>query len=129
MQTTVPSVDAIMEEIRQGLEDTFISEATSLAVASGSSLQTELRKAAATNSLLGRCGGSMRGRLCQLLARPAKPVVEQINLFHAAVCGALGKLAESYRAQVVTEQKVAELEKRLHALEAQYTTILPGDAR
>lgn len=129
MQSNVSTVETIMNEIRSGIEDTTLSEATMAAAASSGNLQAELRKAAETTHLLGRCGGSMRGRLCRLFAGPAKPVVEQLDLFHAAVCGALGKLAESCSAQVKTERKVAELEKRLQALEGRMGATRHGDAR
>lgn len=129
MQSNISTVETIMREIRSGLEDTTLSETTARAAAADSSLQGELRKAAASTSLLGRCGGSLRGRVCRLLAKPARPVVEQIDLFHSAVCAALGKLAECRGAQQETEQKVVELEKRLQALEAHNQTGQHGDNR
>lgn len=129
MQTNVPSVETIMNEIRSGLDDTTLSDATMAAAESGRSIQADLRKASGTASPLGRCGGSLRGRLCRLLAVPAKPVVEQLDLFHAAVCGALGKLVEHSAGQARIGKKVEELEKRLQALEAQPRDAQQKDAR
>lgn len=129
MQTNVPSVETIMNEIRSGLDDTTLSDATLAAAESGRSIQSELCKAAGAASLLGRCGGSLRGRLCRLLAVPAKPVVEQLDLFHAAVCAALGKLAEHSAGQTRIGQRVDEIERRLQALEAQSRDAQQKDAR
>jgi len=129
MQTNVPSVETIMNEIRSGLDDTMLSDSTIAASESGRTLQSELRKAAGAAALLGRCGGSLRGRLCRLLAAPARPVVEQLDLFHAAVCGALGKLAEHSTGQTRIGQKVDALEKRLLELEAQPRNAQQKDVR
>jgi len=129
MQTNEPSVETIMNEIRSGLDDTTLSDTTIAAAESGRTLQSELRKAAGAAALLGRCGGSLRGRLCRLLAAPARPVVEQLDLFHAAVCGALGKLTEHSAGQTRIGQKVEELEKRLQALEAQQRNSQQKDVR
>ena len=128
MPSNVTNVEAIMHEIRSGLEDTVLSEATASAAAD-SSLQSDLRQVAESATVLGRCGGSLRGRLCRLLAKPARPVVEQLDLFHSAVCATLGKLTEGHKTQQVTDRKIAELEHRLQALETQQPTVRHEDER
>jgi len=130
MQTEVPSVETIMNEIRSGLENSLLSETAVAAAAAGSSLQSDLRNIAESASVLGRCGGSRRGRLCRLLASPARPVVEQLDRFHDAVCSALGNLAGRCGEQTETARKVADLERRLQVLEAHFPeTARNGDNR
>lgn len=118
MDEELPAIDAIMKEIRSGLEDTTLSDATAAAAASNFSMQADIRKATATAGVLGRCGGSLRGRLCRLIAPLALPVIEQLNLFHTATVSALSTLAGRTEEQVSTASRVNDIERRLQALEA-----------
>ncbi len=117
MDSELPAVEAIMEEIRRGLADTTLSNATAAAAAVGS-LTGDLRQASSTAGVLGRCGGSLRGRICRLLAPLALPVVEQLDLFHAAVVAALSRLAGQTAEQDAATARMEDLERRLSALEA-----------
>lgn len=118
MKENVLPVETIMHEIRSGLEDTTLSAATAGIAAASLSLQSDLRKSAETAGVLGRCGGSIRGRLCLLLAPLARPVIEQLDLFHAATVSTLSKLAGLADDHVAAIQKTVDLERRVQALEA-----------
>jgi hypothetical protein len=118
MDEPLPAVDAIMNEIRRGLEDTSLSDATAAAIAANCSLQADIRKAAATAGVLGRCGGSLRGRVCRLLAPLALPVIEQLDLFHAAAVSVLSSFAGLSNDHAATAIRVGEIERRLQTLEA-----------
>ena len=130
MQNNTPeSVAALVNEIRSGLDDTTLSDATKAAADTATgSIQHDLQKLAQTASLLGRCGGSLRGRLCLLLSRIARPVVEQVDLFHAAVSSTLVKLAEQSREATGTARKVDALERRIKALESRLADEQSGEA-
>ena len=114
-----PTVEDIMAEIRQGLSDTDLSPATQRHLASLGGLQDSLRQAYTTASLLGRCGGSLRGRLCKLLAPLARPVIEQIDLFHAAIVRSLETIASQSSGNADTKERLAALEQRLAHIESQ----------
>jgi len=130
MQNNTPeSVAALVNEIRSGLDDTTLSDATKAAADTATgSIQHDLQKLAQTASLLGRCGGSLRGRLCLLLSGIARPVVEQVDLFHAAVSSTLVKLAEQSREAAGTARKVDALERRIKALESRLADEQSGEA-
>ncbi len=120
MKHTVPiPVDQIMREIRSGLANTSLSETALAAIVGNASAQAELRKAADTASVLGRCGGSLRGKLCTRIAPLVRPVIEQLDLFHAAVMNTLNRLAGEAAISAETTRKVSELETRLTRLEAE----------
>jgi hypothetical protein len=114
-----PGVCEIMEEIKRGLEDTSLSEATRALAEEVVLKKAALRQAHAYAPVLGRCGGSLSGRLCTWLKPLAKPVLEQIDLFHGAVLGLLEKLVTDNADAAELKLKVQELEKRLRQLEGQ----------
>ncbi len=116
MQAQRLSVETIMEEIRSGLADTRISDDTAAAAAAGS-LSSDVRQAATASGVLGRCGGSLRGRLCLLLAPVARPVVEQLDLFHAAVVRSLSRLEAASTESSGMVSRMEAIERRLTALE------------
>jgi len=120
--STPPDVEAIIAELRQGLDDSAVHAPQTLRDAAHRQLRSSLRKASETADVLGRCGGSMRGKLCKLLAVLAWPVVEQLNLHHSAVVGALSHIRETNRDNAPAEQPPEPwlaIEKRLQALEAE----------
>lgn len=108
-----------MLEVRQGLADTSLSDAARAQAAQWADDQALCQQLHAHASVLGRCGGSLRGRLCRWLAPLVKPVIEQIDLFHAALVRLLEARGAEAEVQEKTRTKVAELEQRLHALEEQ----------
>ena len=115
-----PSVDDIMREIRSGLADTALSEPTLAALDDSRSLPSELRRATESSRVMGRCGGSLRGRLCRLLLPLAWPVVEQLDRFHAAVVAALARLAD--HTAPGTDARLRDLETRIAELESRTGT-------
>lgn len=113
---TKPDVDAIMEEVRRGLQDNEVSRPDDADEADRRELRASLRRATETASVLGRCGGSMRGKLCKLLAPLALPVLEQLNLHHAAVVTALKHIRRSGDGADSIEERLAKLETEIEAL-------------
>ncbi len=102
-----PDIETIMQEIRDGLSQSSLSPETRAAAAQLASIRTSLEKMSVTAPLLGRCEGSVRGRLCKALNPLALPVTEQINLFHDATLQALRLLAGA----------IEDVETRLQQLE------------
>jgi hypothetical protein len=107
-----PDVDAIVSELRQGMDDPAPPCSTDPDTAAHRDLQASLRKATATASVLGRCEGSLRGKLCKKLAWVAQPIVEQLNLHHRAVIAALDHIRRP------TDTDLEDLKTRLGKLEA-----------
>ncbi len=116
MQEQLPSVETIMEEIRSGLAGVMLSEETEAAAVAGS-LGSDVCQAASAAGVLGRCGGSLRGRFCRLLAPFAHPVIEQLDLFHAAVVRALTRLEGESTDSNGMISRVDAIERRLMTLE------------
>jgi len=114
MHGETPAIETLMQEVRSGLDDTTLSEATATTAQAGVSLQADLRQASESASVLGRCGGSLRGRLCLRLAPLVLPVIEQLNRFHSALLNGQTKLAGEHTA---TARHIADLEQRVSALE------------
>lgn len=112
-----PSVADIMHEVRQGLSDNELSEETRTKAEQAAGIQASLRQAHEHAPILGRCGGSMSGRLCKCLSPLAKPVIEQINLFHRATLRILEQLAATSASQATDHAKIEALEQRLRELE------------
>lgn len=130
MDNEQPRVESIMREIRSGLDDISLSNTTRANLAGKQSLQAELRKLTETAPVLGRCGGSIRGKICKRLAYLALPVIEQLDLFHAATRNVLSKLANIANESTDTARKLAELEARIKKLETgQEQASGDGDSR
>ncbi len=110
-----PTAADIMEEVRQGLADTSLSDATQANLAQNTSLQSHLRQAHEHAPVLGRSGGSLRGKCCRLLAPLAKPVIEQLDLFHHTVLRVIELVAGT---QAEAKSKLQNLEERLQKLES-----------
>jgi len=113
------SVADIMDEIRQGLSDTSLSEATRAESEQLASLQGSLRQAHAHAPVLGRCGGSLRGRLCKCLSPLVKPIIDQIDLFHGTLIRLLEKLVADAPANAENRARLQDLEKRMQQIEEQ----------
>jgi len=105
-----------MEEVRQGMQDTDMPRPDDSDEADRRELRASLRKATETASVLGRCSGSMRGKLCKLLAPLALPVVEQLNLHHAAVVTALKHIRRPGTDAEDIEERLSRLEAEIEAL-------------
>ena len=116
---TKPDVDAIMADLRRGMQDNDVPRPDDSEEANRRELRASLRKATETASVLGRCGGSLRGKLCKLLAPLALPVVEQLNLHNSAVVTALGQIQES-------RKKIEAMEARIKDLEAEIADLTRG---
>ena len=110
-----PIAAEIMQEIRQGLSDTTLSDATLAKLSQSAGLQSDLRKAHEHAPVLGRCGGSIRGKCCNLFAPLLKPVIEQLDLYHNAIIRTLEHIAGT---QSDTHARLENLELRLQELEA-----------
>lgn len=110
-----PDVEAIIAELRCGLDDTtpFAENHPD----AERQLKAVLRRANAAVDVLGRCGGSLRGRLCKLLARFALPVVEQQNAHNSAITTALNQ---------ISSDQLQQLKDRITALEAEVKTLKNG---
>jgi hypothetical protein len=113
---TKPDVNAIMEEVRRGMQDNDVPRPDDAGEADRRELRASLRRATETASVLGRCGGSMRGKLCKLLAPLALPVLEQLNLHHAAVVAALKHIRRPGEGADSVEARLAKLEAEVEAL-------------
>ncbi len=114
--STKPDVEAIVQELREGMQDSSVSHLENSEQADQRGLRMSLRRATETADILGRCGGSLRGKLCKLLARLALPVVEQLNLHHDAVVGALQHIPERGDSSGTAEERLAKLEADVEAL-------------
>lgn len=114
-----PSVTAIMDEIRQGLADTSLSDHTQAQAEKLASQQAILRQANEHASVLGRCNGSLSGRACKWLKPLGKPVIEQVDLFHKSVIRLLEQLVADSTTNAETRIRLQELETRLQQIEEQ----------
>lgn len=112
---TRPDVNAIMAEVRQGMQDTDMPRPDDSEEADRRELRASRRRATDTANVLGRCGGSLRGKLCKLLAPLALPVVEQLNLHHAAVVTALKHIRRPGSDDAI-EERLRKLEAEVEAL-------------
>jgi hypothetical protein len=110
-----PDVEAIIQELREGMADIESSHPSDPEAAVRRELRASLRKATETADVLGRCGGSLRGKLCKLLAFIVFPVVEQLNMHHVAVVAALPRFRDT-RSQDAPGSNEA-LEARIQKLE------------
>lgn len=117
-----PDVDAIVQNLRTGMDDTETLPSNDPQSTLRCELRGALRQANATADTLGRCGGSLRGKLCNQLARIALPVVEQLNRHHAAVVTALTRLADTHDTTAKLEIRLAELEAELQTLKQEPTS-------
>lgn len=107
-----PTPETIIAEIRQGLQDNTLSDATQSNSQSVMQTQQALRKLAASTDVLGRCQGSLRGRLCLKAAHLTLPIVEQINAFTTTTHQILTHM----------EDQVTSLTQRVEQLEASQRT-------
>ncbi len=110
-----PTAADIMEEVRQGLNGISLSDASRAHLEQHAGVQNHLRQTHEYSAVLGRCGGSLRGKGCKLLAPIIKPVIEQLDLFHHAVIRTLEQVAGI---QSDTRAKMENIEARLQALES-----------
>jgi hypothetical protein len=128
---TLPDVEAIVRKLRQGMDDTKPLAPLGPATAGRRELSSSLRKAAETSDVLGRCGGSIRGKLCKMLAFLVFPVIEQLNMHHGAVVSALNHVRDS-RADAEEgsqTERVQRLEARIDRLEAEIKSLTVGERR
>ena len=114
--STKPDVEQIISTLRQGMDDTTPLQDSHPEMRAELKLKSGLRRAAETADILGRCGGSLRGRICRQLARIALPVVEQINLHHNAVVDSLNGMHESQKNDL--EARISKLEQEIETLKA-----------
>ena len=122
-----PDVETIIKEIRQGMADTESSSPSDPEEARLRGLRGSLRKATETSDVLGRCGGSIRGKLCQALAPVLLPVVEQLNMHHAAVVAALNQLrGDQSQTPPPSASTIEALEARIRELEKTVETLKAG---
>ncbi len=108
--TPKPDVNAIVQELRQGMSDTEILCSDNNKATARRQNQAAVRKTVETADVLGRCGGSVRGKLCLWLAKLAWPVVEQLNMHHQAVVDALNQQNE------LLEERLKTLEDEIDSL-------------
>jgi hypothetical protein len=121
---TQPNVESIIEELRQGMDDITPVTSSTSGASELRQLQGDLRKANESSDVLGRCGGSLRGRLCLQMARFVLPIVEQLNAHHAAVVAALTKLSEQQSPSSHSESTSdGSVESRLAQLEAEIASL------
>lgn len=111
---TKPDVEKIVETLRQGMDNTTPLQDSHPEMGSQQKLNSSLRKATETADVLGRCGGSLRGKLCKQLARIALPVVEQINMHHSAVIDALANTHKIQKDDL--EARISKLEEEVNEL-------------
>jgi len=111
---TKPNVEQIISSLRQGMDDTTPFDETLHTTNAQQKLKFHLRKAAESANTLGRCDGSLRGRLCKKLAYIALPVIEQLDIYHNAVINAL-KLINTSQTNIL-EDRICKLEEEIEAL-------------
>jgi hypothetical protein len=111
-----PDVEKIVDSIRQGLEDNSHFDESQHKMDALQKLKSSLRKAAASAEVLGRCDGSMRGKICKKLAWFAKPVVEQMDMHNAAVIKTLNMLNETQ--SEIYEERIKRLEAEIESLKS-----------
>jgi hypothetical protein len=110
---SAPDVEAIIGEIRQGMDDVEPATSADPDLAARHDLRASVRVASATRDVLGLCNSGVRGRLCRLFAKLLLPMVQQLNAHHGAVAAALRRLAEGTR-----DGEAPDVEARLARLEA-----------
>jgi len=121
---TTPNVNAIIQELREGMGDTEPLQTAGVSGGARRELKASLRKANETVDVLGRCGGSLRGKLCLQLARLALPVVEQLNAYHAATVAALTQLRDQQDASLISNAIPEDrIEARFAKLEAEVESL------
>ena len=113
---TKPDVEAIVQELRGGMQDNAMSHPEDSDEANRCGLRASLRQAANTANVLGRCGGSLRGKFCKCLAPLVLPVVEQLNLHHGAVVTTLQHIHDPKEHADKTEARISKLEAEIEAL-------------
>lgn len=109
-----PDVEEIINSLREGMENITPLQDSHPEMGSQQKLNSSLRKASETSDILGRCGGSLRGKFCKAIARLALPVVEQINLHHSAVLDALTSSNEVQKENL--KAHIQKLEQEVEAL-------------
>ena len=107
-----PDVEQIVAELREGMRDAAPPAEFHPETGPRKKLKSSLRKASETADVLGRSGGSLRGKVCKLLAWFGLPVVEQLNLHHKAVVDALNQLHAYQKDEL--ERRIADLENSLN---------------
>ncbi len=112
--STKPDIEKIIGNLRQGMDDVTPLQNSHPEMGNQQKLNSSLRKATETADILGRCGGSLRGKLCKLLARIALPVVEQINMHHSAVIDALASTHKIQKEDL--EARITKLEEEIKDL-------------
>jgi len=111
---TKPDVKKIISMLRQGMEDITPLHNSHPEMGNQHKLNASLRNATETSEVLGRCGGSMRGKLCKLLARIGLPVVEQINMHNTAIIKSLNLINNAQ--QETLETRIVKLESEIENL-------------
>ncbi len=113
---TKPNIEEIIGNLRQGMDDTTPLQDSHPEMGNQQKLNSCLRKATETADILGRCGGSLRGKLCKQLARLALPVVEQINMHHSAVIDSLNTTHSIQKEDL--ENRISKLEIEINDLKS-----------
>ena len=106
-----PNVEEIIAELQRGIADTTPPLDTHPDTGTRKKIQSCLRKASETVDVMGRTGGSLRGKLCRMLSWFAWPVIEQINLHNKAVLDPLNRLYAYQKEEL--EPRIAALEEQL----------------
>lgn len=117
MQDATPSVEDIMREIRKGLESQELTAESQASLDAYPSPYHDLKRATHAAPVMGRCGGSLRGKLCRWMAPLLHPVIEQLDLFHDAILAALKKTAAYFLVLDTLRQQVEALEAKVEKLE------------
>ena len=91
---TVPDVESIVSEIREGMADVQPAVSPDPGMAARHDLRGSIRIASATRDALGSCGSGLRGSVCRMFAKCLLPMVQQLNAHNAAVATALKRLAD-----------------------------------
>jgi len=113
-KTEKPDVESIIAELRRGMDNTDLPPDSPPDTGPRKKLKSSLRKAAETADVMGRTGGSLRGKLCRLLSWFAVPLIEQINLHNKAVLDALNQI-HNYQKE--------DLEMRIEKLKAEISEL------
>jgi hypothetical protein len=101
------SAENIMQEVREGLADMDLATERRAALEKASRSSFGMQKAHAHASVMGRCEGSLRGKLCKFVSPLALPVIEQLDIFHSSML------------QIMTEmqERITNLEGQVRKLE------------
>ena len=106
-----PNVEEIIAELQRGMDNTALPLDSHPDSGPRKKMQSCLRKASETADVMGRTGGSLRGKLCRMLSWFAWPVIEQINLHNKAVLDTLNRLYAYQKEEL--EPRIAALEEQL----------------